>query len=70
MHLSPFQHDVDVFNCLNVMENTEDVMRKMKFLPGDGHLNYYLVILPFFGCVDLLYLRKPMHVSIIIKVQR
>jgi len=32
----------DVFNCLNVMENKEESLEKLKFGPGDGYLQYYL----------------------------
>ncbi len=32
---------VDVFNCLDLMENS-GVLEKLKFGQGDGHLQYYL----------------------------
>lgn len=31
----------DVFNCLNIMHNTE-FLEDLLFLKGDGYLNYYL----------------------------
>ncbi len=36
-----FQDDFDVFNALDLMENTE-FLEKLKFGIGDGNLNYYL----------------------------
>lgn len=35
------QHDFDVFNCLNIMNNDEFV-DKLMFGIGDGKLHYYL----------------------------
>lgn len=32
---------VDVFNCLDLMDN-KSVVTDLKFGPGDGHLQYYL----------------------------
>ena len=36
-----FQSDFDVFNALDLMENTE-FLEKLKFGIGDGNLQYYL----------------------------
>ncbi len=36
-----FQADFDVFNALDLMENTE-FLEKLKFGIGDGNLHYYL----------------------------
>jgi glycylpeptide N-tetradecanoyltransferase len=33
--------DFDVFNCLDVMENSS-ILKDLKFGIGDGHLQYYL----------------------------
>jgi glycylpeptide N-tetradecanoyltransferase len=33
-------HKYDVYNCLNLMDNSE-VFEKLNFQKGDGHLNYY-----------------------------
>jgi glycylpeptide N-tetradecanoyltransferase len=35
------QQHVDVFNCLDLMENSS-VLTDLKFGIGDGHLQYYL----------------------------
>jgi hypothetical protein len=35
------QKGADVFNCLDLMENSA-VLRELKFGPGDGSLQYYL----------------------------
>ncbi len=32
----------DVFNALDVMENTADAMRELRFGIGDGHLQFYV----------------------------
>lgn len=34
-------HDFDVFNALDVMQNSE-FLKELKFGIGDGHLQYYL----------------------------
>jgi glycylpeptide N-tetradecanoyltransferase len=34
-------HEFDVFNALNVMEN-EEFLKGLKFGIGDGHLQYYI----------------------------
>ena len=34
--------EYDVYNCLNLMDNTKDMMEELKFGPGDGKLRYYL----------------------------
>ena len=36
-----YQADFDVFNALDLMENTE-FLEKLKFGIGDGNLQYYL----------------------------
>lgn len=36
------QKGVDVFNALDLMDNTPELMKELKFAPGDGKLNYYL----------------------------
>jgi hypothetical protein len=38
---APPQEDIDVFNCLNLMENSE-FLEKLRFGAGDGNLQYYL----------------------------
>jgi glycylpeptide N-tetradecanoyltransferase len=35
------EHDFDVFNALDIMDNTE-FLEELKFAPGDGSLHYYL----------------------------
>lgn len=35
------QQDVDVFNCLDLMENSQ-ILADLKFGAGDGNLQYYL----------------------------
>lgn len=35
------QQEVDVLNCLDLMENSE-ILNDLKFGVGDGHLQYYL----------------------------
>lgn len=32
----------DVFNCLNIMQNDDDMLKELKFGIGDGALQYYL----------------------------
>ena len=36
-----FQSEVDVFNALDIMHNSQ-FLEKLKFGIGDGHLQYYL----------------------------
>ncbi|CEF67414.1 Glycylpeptide N-tetradecanoyltransferase 2 [Strongyloides ratti] len=36
------ENKFDVFNALNVMDNSEDVLKELKFGIGDGNLHYYL----------------------------
>ena len=50
-----FQNNFDVFNALDLMENTE-FLSKLKFGIGDGNLNYYLYN---WKCMDM----KPSQVS-------
>ena len=35
-------NDFDVFNALNLLENTKDLLQDLKFGEGDGNLHYYL----------------------------
>uniref|UniRef100_A0AC35U3E9 Glycylpeptide N-tetradecanoyltransferase n=1 Tax=Rhabditophanes sp. KR3021 TaxID=114890 RepID=A0AC35U3E9_9BILA len=35
-------NNFDVFNSLNLMENSEDLLKELKFGIGDGNLHYYL----------------------------
>uniref|UniRef100_A0A0N4ZPN0 Glycylpeptide N-tetradecanoyltransferase n=1 Tax=Parastrongyloides trichosuri TaxID=131310 RepID=A0A0N4ZPN0_PARTI len=35
-------NNFDVFNALNVMENSEEILKDLKFGIGDGNLHYYL----------------------------
>lgn len=32
----------DVFNCLDLMQNKEEILKELKFGVGDGRLHYYL----------------------------
>jgi len=32
----------DVYNALNLMDNSDDLFNELKFGIGDGNLNYYL----------------------------
>ena len=41
MQILTIQADFDVFNALDLMENTE-FLEKLKFGIGDGNLQYYL----------------------------
>jgi glycylpeptide N-tetradecanoyltransferase len=34
--------DFDVYNCLDIMENSEPLLKELKFGRGDGNLQYYL----------------------------
>ena len=40
--LSIFQSDHDVFNALDLMENSKEFLEELKFGKGDGTLQYYL----------------------------
>lgn len=35
-------HDFDVFNALDILENSKDLLTDLKFGIGDGNLHYYL----------------------------
>ena len=35
-------HRFDVFNALDVLENTKDLLAELKFGIGDGNLHYYM----------------------------
>jgi glycylpeptide N-tetradecanoyltransferase len=35
-------NDFDVFNALNILENSPQLLRDLKFGEGDGNLHYYL----------------------------
>jgi glycylpeptide N-tetradecanoyltransferase len=35
-------NDFDVFNALNLLENTQQLLQDLKFGEGDGNLHYYL----------------------------
>lgn len=35
-------HDFDVFNALNILDNSADLLKDLKFGIGDGNLHYYL----------------------------
>lgn len=35
--------ECDAFSCMSIMENVPDLFYELKFLPGDGALNWYLV---------------------------
>jgi len=41
MEMAVHKFGADVVNCLNVCENT-DMLTQLRFVPGDGNLNYYL----------------------------
>ena len=50
---SPHTHsqaDVDVFNALDLMEQDPDVLKELKYGPGDGNLRYYMYN---WACPDL-----------------
>jgi glycylpeptide N-tetradecanoyltransferase len=36
------QLNFDVYNCLDIMENSEPLLKELKFGRGDGNLQYYL----------------------------
>lgn len=35
-------NNFDVFNALNLLENTKELLADLKFGEGDGNLHYYL----------------------------
>jgi glycylpeptide N-tetradecanoyltransferase len=35
-------HKFDVFNALDVLENTHELLKDLKFGIGDGNLHYYM----------------------------
>jgi len=41
MFMAHSEFGADVINCLNILDNTE-LLNTLKFVPGDGKLNYYL----------------------------
>lgn len=40
MYMANTEYNVDVMNCLNIIDNQE-LFNVCKFVPGDGHLHYY-----------------------------
>jgi glycylpeptide N-tetradecanoyltransferase len=36
------QHEFDVFNCLDLLQNDTEMLKDLLFSVGDGRLHYYL----------------------------